>query len=122
AGVHAENVIGRHPAVRAAEPEKARRLLLGHATEEARIEARLAMCPFDVLIEEIVECAGHEAGPRAGTSDVSVLLRGNRPARRRMCIGPPVAAYLRLRRARATSGSSARVLPALDRHCAPSLS
>jgi hypothetical protein len=57
----AEHVISGHTAVRAPEPEIARRLLLGHAAEEVGILTRLAVRPFDILVEEMIECARHSA-------------------------------------------------------------
>ena len=42
AGVEAKHVVGRHPAIRAADPQVARRLLLRHAAEEFGLAAVLA--------------------------------------------------------------------------------
>jgi hypothetical protein len=50
-----DELVGRHPAVGAADPQVLRRLLVEQAREEARAAAFHALGPADVLVEEAGE-------------------------------------------------------------------
>ena len=55
AGQEIDDLVGRHAAVRAADPQIFRRLLLGELPEELRVAGADRPCPFAVLREEMLE-------------------------------------------------------------------
>lgn len=60
AWVEAQHVVCGHAAIGATDPELARRLLLGHPTEEVRIVLPLSRGPGNILIQQVVQGPRHK--------------------------------------------------------------
>ena len=108
ARIGARDLVGRHAAVRAADPEVARRLLRLQPAEEAGVAARAPRRPRAVAVEEIVE--RHRPRLRAGLGDAAGLqARQGVSARLLVAIVVVLRGRLPVERARAGRAVRARV-------------